>query len=96
MYPTIADSIKQKIEKYWIIFDDATTIASILYPEIKTSLFELALSVDENVSALLWWQAHSAEFPVLSLMGRDYLAIQSTSVACEQAFSVAGNIITKT
>ena len=50
----------------------------------------------ENVEALLWWRAHSAEFPVLSLMARDYLAIQSTSVACEQAFSVAGNTITKT
>lgn len=56
----------------------------------------LALPCDENVDALLWWQAHSSEFPVLSLMARDYLAIQSTSVACEQAFSVAGNTITKT
>jgi hypothetical protein len=163
----LADSIKQKIEEYWIILDDATTIASILDPGIKTSLFELgkpttnaintfknqffsyliqrpqsqvslykenstssreyfrqlkkrqlgatvnteqisvnsdfaeierylALPVDENVSALLWWQAHSAEFPVLSLMARDYLAIQSTSVACELAFSIAGNTITKT
>ncbi|GBB99334.1 hypothetical protein RclHR1_34900001, partial [Rhizophagus clarus] len=56
----------------------------------------LALPCDENVEALLWWQAHSLEFPVLSLMAKDYLAIQSTSVACEQAFSVAGNTITKT
>ena len=48
------------------------------------------------MEVLLWWRAHSAEFPVLSLMARDYLAIQSTSVACEQAFSVAGNTITKT
>ncbi|GBC30203.2 zinc finger BED domain-containing protein 1-like [Rhizophagus irregularis DAOM 181602=DAOM 197198] len=55
----------------------------------------LALPCDENVEALLWWQAHSTEFPVLSLMAKDYLAIQSTSVACEQAFSVAGNTITK-
>ena len=44
----------------------------------------LALPCDENVDVLLWWQAHSVEFPVLSLMARDYLAIQSTSVACEQ------------
>ena len=29
-------------------------------------------------------------------MSRDYLSIQATSVACEQAFSVAGNTITKT
>ncbi|GET53589.1 zinc finger BED domain-containing protein RICESLEEPER 2-like [Rhizophagus irregularis DAOM 181602=DAOM 197198] len=54
----------------------------------------LALSCDENVEALLWWQTHSTEFPVLSLMAKDYLA-QSISVACEQAFSVAGNTITK-
>ena len=44
----------------------------------------LALPCDENVEVLLWWQAHSVEFPVLSLMARDYLAIQATSVACEQ------------
>ena len=29
-------------------------------------------------------------------MARDYLAIQAMSVACKQAFSIAGNIITKT
>jgi hypothetical protein len=54
------------------------------------------LPCDENVETLIWWLAHSTEFPVLSLMANDYLAIQSTSVACEQAFSVAGNTITKT
>lgn len=165
----LADSINQKIEEYWLILDDATTIAMILDPRNKTSLFKLgepttkaintlreqfafyytqvprshisppkenstsardyfrilkkrrlgetaessesaqvvsnpdaeierylALPCDENVEVLLWWQAHFAEFPVLSLIARDYLAIQSTSVACEQAFSVAGNTITKT
>lgn len=44
----------------------------------------LALPCDENVDVLLWWQAHTVEFPVLSSMARDYLAIQATSVACEQ------------
>ena len=55
----------------------------------------LALPQDENVDPLLWWRAHSGEFPTLSLIARDYLAIQATSVACEQAFSVAGNTISK-
>jgi hypothetical protein len=45
---------------------------------------------------LLWWQAHQQEFPKLSLMARDYLCIQATSVAYEQLFSVAANTITKT
>lgn len=56
----------------------------------------LALPHDENADPLLWWRAHSTEFPILSSMARDYLAIQATSVACEQAFSIAGNTITKT
>ena len=164
----LADSINQKIEKYWTILDEATTIATILDPRNKIALFEigepttkaintlreqfsfycsepqlrisppkennaagreyfrqlkkrrlgettettqastshnidfteieryLASPCDENVEVLFWWKAHCVEFPVLSLMAGDYLAIQSTSVACEQAFSVAGNTITKT
>ena len=159
----LASSINQKLDDYWAILDNATTIASILDPRNKTSLFEpgelvtkavdtlqrqfslystqrspsqihnenstsprdyfhqlkkrrlgtetqtsttnsdfieieryLALPCDENVNPLLWWQAHSTEFPILSLMARDYLAVQATSVACEQAFSVAGHTITKT
>jgi hypothetical protein len=56
----------------------------------------LALPCDDNVEPLLWWQAHFREFPVLGTMARDYLSIQATSVACEQAFSVASNVITRT
>lgn len=56
----------------------------------------LALRIEEKVKPLLWWQAHENEYPVLAKMSRDYLSIQATSVACEQAFSVAGNTITKT
>lgn len=154
----LADSINQKLGEYWKILDDTTTIATILDPRNKITLFELGEPVtkavntfketfslyyskeprsqssvpkgnkepgreyfrqlkkrrlgetetlqtstspsnnpdfeeverylaspcDENVEVLLWWQAHSTEFPVLSIMARDYLAIQSTSVACEQ------------
>jgi hAT family protein/uncharacterized protein DUF4413 len=56
----------------------------------------LAIRVEEKVKPLLWWQIHENEYPVLAKMSRDYLSIQATSVACEQAFSVAGNTITKT
>ena len=64
--------------------------------EIETELNHyLELPIDEETEPLLWWQAHSNEFPVLSNMARDYLTIQATSVASEQAFSIAGNVITK-
>lgn len=55
----------------------------------------LALDCNENIPYLLWWKAHSMEFPLLSQMAMDYLAIQATSVASEQTFSVASNTLTK-
>jgi hypothetical protein len=45
---------------------------------------------------LLWWKDHQKEYPILSLIAKDYLIIQATSVPAEQAFSVAGNAITQT
>ena len=56
----------------------------------------LQLPVDVGADPLMWWQAHSNEFPVLCNIARDFLPIQATSVASEQAFSIAGNAITKT
>uniref|UniRef100_U9SYR9 HAT C-terminal dimerisation domain-containing protein n=1 Tax=Rhizophagus irregularis (strain DAOM 181602 / DAOM 197198 / MUCL 43194) TaxID=747089 RepID=U9SYR9_RHIID len=38
---------------------------------------------------------HFQEFPTLGEIARDHLSIQTTSVACEQAFSVASNTITR-
>src|SRR3954452_7468682 len=51
---------------------------------------------DINIDPLMWWKEHQDEYPVLSLIAKDYLIIQATSVAAEQAFSVAGNTITQT
>jgi hypothetical protein len=56
----------------------------------------LGLQIDEDADPLLWWQAHAKEYPNVSNMARDYLAIQATSVPSEQAFSVAGNTISRT
>ena len=56
----------------------------------------LALPIDVETDPLLWWQAHAREYPIVSDMARDYLTIQATSVPSEQAFSVAGNTISKT
>ena len=52
-------------------------------------------SASPETDPLIWWHAHALEFPILSKIARDYLAIQATSVSCEQVFSVAGNTITK-
>ncbi len=70
-----------------------TRTSTGIYEELNRYL---ALPCDDNVAPLLWWQAHFREFPTLGAMARDYLSIQATSVACEQAFSVASNTITRT
>lgn len=42
---------------------------------------------------LSWWKANGFQFPVLSTMARDYLAIPATSSPSERAFSNAKNLI---
>jgi hypothetical protein len=49
-----------------------------------------------DIMPLEWWKIHSSEYPILSQMAKDYLAIMPTSVPCEQSFSIAGKQITQT
>lgn len=44
---------------------------------------------------IIWWKNHCCEFPTLSLMARDFLAIPATSAPSERVFSTCGLIITK-
>jgi len=49
----------------------------------------------DDVDALLWYKAREADpkYNALTLMAKDYLSIQATSVPSEQAFSIAKNTI---
>ena len=51
---------------------------------------------DEKLDPINWWKTHKQEFPLLSSLAHNYLAIMATSVPCEQLFSIAGLTITKT
>ena len=53
----------------------------------------LAMPLEDQIDPLIWWQAQQQGFPILSKIARDYLCIQATSIASEQAFSIAGQII---
>ncbi|CAJ0836176.1 4950_t:CDS:2 [Entrophospora sp. SA101] len=55
----------------------------------------LLLAKENECNPLMWWCTHKETFPSLSELAKDYLAIQSTSVPCEQSFSVAGLTISK-
>ncbi|CAB4419542.1 unnamed protein product [Rhizophagus irregularis] len=50
----------------------------------------------DEIVPLEWWKNHSMEYPTLSKMAKDYLAIMPTSVLCEQFFSIAGNQFSQT
>ena len=60
--------------------------------EIKVYL-SLNLS-DENTNPLEWWRVNQSQFPNLSRMAKDYLAIPATSVPSEESFSAGKNLIT--
>ena len=64
---------------------------------MKTEIYRyLEQAVEEETEPLLQQQAYLSKFSVLSDIAKDYLIIQATSIASEQAFSIAGNAITKT
>ncbi|CAG8516217.1 9067_t:CDS:1, partial [Scutellospora calospora] len=44
---------------------------------------------------LEWWVKNEFRFPILAKIAHNYLAIQGTSVPCEEAFSVAARTLTK-
>ncbi|POW05965.1 hypothetical protein PSTT_09370 [Puccinia striiformis] len=49
------------------------------------------LPIDKSGDALLWWKEHAGEFPILSLLARDYLACCATSASVERCFSAAAD-----
>ena len=49
-----------------------------------------------EIMPLEWWKIYSSEYPILAQMAKDYLTIMSTSVPCEQLFSIARKQITQT
>ncbi|KFY06197.1 hypothetical protein V491_08791, partial [Pseudogymnoascus sp. VKM F-3775] len=51
--------------------------------------------VDRNTNILKYWQAKQYQYPVISQIARDYLAIPASSAASERIFSVGGDIVTK-
>lgn len=42
---------------------------------------------------LAWWKNQGKEYPILSQMARDVLAIQVSTVASESAFSASGRVV---
>lgn len=50
---------------------------------------------EECPDILNWWKENCGQYPVLSRMAANYLAVQGSSVPCERQFSSAGLVDTK-
>ncbi|CAL4069317.1 unnamed protein product, partial [Meganyctiphanes norvegica] len=48
-----------------------------------------------NFNPISWWKYHCEKYPLLIKSVRYYLNVPTTSVPCEQIFSLANIIITK-
>ena len=48
-----------------------------------------------NTDIVKFWASRAYDYPIMSQMARDYLAIPATSAASERVFSNGGDIITK-
>ena len=103
-YKNISNSQNEKIvekkSKYSKLnidtFDDQDISNDNNFKEIElysNFIFSKTNDIDD-FDLLQWWDLHSQDFPILSKMARNYLAIQSSSVPSENLFSEAGNIIT--
>jgi hypothetical protein len=53
----------------------------------------LTAPLELNIDPLQWWNIQKSEYPILNNIARDFLSVQATSVASEQAFSIAGQVI---
>ncbi|KAJ7956570.1 Zinc finger BED domain-containing protein DAYSLEEPER [Quillaja saponaria] len=69
-------------------------------PSMNTATDELTQYLSEApapipTDVLEWWKANSTRYPLLSMMARDFLAVQATSAVPEELFCGKGNEINK-
>jgi len=65
--------------------DDSDSESKV--PETEVTRYLVQSLAQDNTDILIWWKPHSKEFPILSTMAKDYLAIQCSSKDTEGAFS---------
>jgi hypothetical protein len=61
--------------------------------ELETYLKKKTIPRFDTVDILSWWKSNSSEYPTLSKMARDVLAVPASTVASESAFSTGRRTI---
>jgi hypothetical protein len=61
--------------------------------ELEKYMADPPLRLSGQFDILAWWKYQTDEYPVMSLIARDLLAVQVSTVASESAFSAGGRVI---
>ena len=60
-----------------------------------TVYLNMRIAFSADYSILSWWKEHAVDFPKLSAMTRQLLAITASSAASERSFSAAGSTVSE-
>ncbi|CAN6224269.1 unnamed protein product, partial [Urochloa humidicola] len=61
--------------------------------ELDKYMTDIPLRISGQFDILAWWKNQTGEYPILSKIARDLLAVQVSTVASESAFSAGGRVI---
>jgi hypothetical protein len=61
--------------------------------ELDMYIGEPLLKLGSEFDILAWWKNKREQYPILSQIARDVMAIQVSTVASESAFSAAGRVV---
>lgn len=73
--------------------DDGDTTDLDKYMSEQPLKLTKSSSILDNFDILSWWKTNANRYPVLSILARDVLAIQASTVASESAFSAGGRVV---
>ncbi|CAD6343650.1 unnamed protein product [Miscanthus lutarioriparius] len=72
---------------------DASEPAMVESNELERNIVEPLLKIVGEFDILAWWKNKREQYPILSQIVRDVMAIQVSTVASESAFSAAGRVV---
>ena len=87
----INDPMQEEIDDYFIELEKGKQMAA--KGELERYLDEFSEKFTLEFDILAWWKVNSVRFPTLSKVAKDVLAIQSSTVASESAFSTGGRTL---
>jgi hypothetical protein len=61
--------------------------------ELEKYMADSPIRLTGQFDILAWWKNQTDEYPVLSKIARDLLAVQVSTVASESAFSAGGRVV---